>query len=388
MTEYIEKLRSICGLINSTPIDDYTTVMEMSVIIVRNFFNAKDTFLFTLDGGGELTCVSHTVKSGHTNGSGNYGPIPAYYAVMRNEKAVIAGDDDIGLAGYLEKPALIAPLIANGKPFGVAAINVPSPDTLSGNLSDEISTLFSIVANMMYNSFLFQALQRKESDLLTKNEELSLSLSRQQMLLKELHHRVKNNLQIILSIINLQVKREKEKPVVEAIKTVSSRIRSISVVHEKLLWEDEVSSIDFLQYLKEITSELYNTYCTGVRKCSMRVEGDHVLLSMDQAVPCGLIVNEAVTNALRHAFGPGSANDEVSVSVRKSGEGAVRLTVSDNGAGIPGGVDLRACDTLGFLLMHSLATSNLRGSIVLSGEAGVRIDVDFPLAAPAKQPFP
>lgn len=387
MTEYIEKIRSICGLINSTPIDDYTTVMEMSVIIVRNFFNARDTFLFTLDDEGVLSCVSHTVKNSNTNGFREYRPIPAYYAVMRNETAGIASDDDVELAGYLEKPALLAPLIANGRPFGIAAINAPSGDTLSGNLSDEISTLFSIVANMMYNSFLFRALQRKESDLLAKNEELSLSLSRQQMLLKELHHRVKNNLQIILSIINLQVKREKEKPVVEAIKTVSSRIRSISFVHEKLLWEEEVSSIDFLQYLRELTDELYNTYCTG-RLCSMCVDGDQVLLSMDQAVPCGLIVNEAVTNAIRHAFGPGSANPEISVSMRKSGEGAVRLTISDNGAGIPGGVDLRACDTLGFLLMHSLATSNLRGSIVLSGEAGVRIDVEFPLAAPAKQPFP
>lgn len=387
MSEYIEKIRSICGLINSTPIDDYATVMEMAAVMLKNYFNAGSALVFIIEKNGQLVCVSRTgygVEAEHAHG---FAAIPYFYAVMKSETISEAADAHRAEAPFLGNPSLLAPLIANGEPFGLAVINAPSENPITDDSSVEAGAVFSILSTLVYNAVLFRELHGKESDLLTKNEELSLSLSRQQMLLKELHHRVKNNLQIILSIINLQVKREKEKPVVEAIKTVSSRIRSISFVHEKLLWEDEVSSIDFLQYIRELTDELYNTYCTG-RLCSMRVEGDQVLLSMDQAVPCGLIVNEAVTNAIRHAFGPGSANPEISVSMRKSGEGAVRLTISDNGAGIPGGVDLRACDTLGFLLMHSLATSNLRGSIVLSGEAGVRIDVDFPLAAPAKQPFP
>ncbi len=381
MIAHLEKLHNICSLINATPVDDYATVMDISAIIAKNFLDALSAFIFILDEGKNLVCISDTVKNFETPSPGAYPAPPLFYSIMKNESTVTAGPDMISAAPYLEAPSLLVPLIANGSPIGVAAISRPDDIFLTPESSVIINTVFSIVSSLIYNGMLFAEKEKAAGKLNMKNIELAQSLASQQTLLQELHHRVKNNLQIILSIINLQLQRTGDPVVIEPIRIIGNRIRSIALVHEKLLWEDEISAIDFRKYIDDIAAELKRAYCTHHASYTIRIQGDELSLSLDQAIPCGLIINEAITNSMKYAFTPQNTDPRIDIALQKNPDGTATITVQDNGPGIREQIDPESAQTLGFMLMHSLATSNLRGRLSLDAARGVSITVSFPLLA-------
>ncbi len=379
MITHLGKLHDICSLINATPVDDYSTVMDISAIISKNFFNARSAFIFIFNERKDLVCISDTVKNFETPSEDAYPPLPLFYSIMKEESTVTAGEEMLRSAPYLEPPSLLVPLIANGSPIGVAAISRPSAEFLNPESSVIINTVFSIISSLIYNGIIFAEKEKAADALSMKNTELARSLSGQQTLLKELHHRVKNNLQIVLSLVNLQLQREENPSIIESIRTIGNRIRSIALVHEKLLWEDEISTIDFRKYIEDIAGELKGAYCAYHEACGIHIHGDDLHLSLDQAVACGLIVNEAVSNSMKYAFTPHSRNLEIDIGIRKSPDGTAAITMRDNGPGIKGQVEPGSAQTLGFMLMHSLATSNLRGSISIDTADGVAITIEFPV---------
>ncbi|RJP75261.1 MAG: PAS domain-containing protein [Candidatus Zixiibacteriota bacterium] len=181
---------------------------------------------------------------------------------------------------------------------------------------------------------------------------LKASLDEKVVLLKEIHHRVKNNLQIISALLGLQRGRVTDPGAETILRDSQNRIRSIALVHEKLYRSHDLARVDLAEYLGALAGSLVQSYAAAPR-VTLEIEAEPVHLDIDTILPCGLIVNELVSNALKHAF-PGRRDGAITVSLAAA-EGAVRLRVRDDGVGFPPEVDYRRSDSLGLQLIRSLA---------------------------------
>ncbi|MBN2098975.1 MAG: hypothetical protein JW753_05190 [Dehalococcoidia bacterium] len=198
---------------------------------------------------------------------------------------------------------------------------------------------------------------------------------RRGLLLKEVHHRVKNNLQVVSGLLYLQSKRMSDTNMVEMFKDSSNRIQSMSLIHQKLYQSNDAATIDFGGYVRDLVSALLPSY--GADRSVIRVvtDIDPAGLAMDSAVPCGLIINELVSNSFKHAF-PGGGPGEVRVTMSRHDGGKVSLVVSDNGIGLQQNVDILNAESLGLQLVVTLV-DQLRGSITLNREVGTKFTVEF-----------
>jgi PAS domain S-box-containing protein len=199
------------------------------------------------------------------------------------------------------------------------------------------------------------------------------SLQEKEVLLKEIHHRVKNNLQIISSLLNLQSEKINSENPARAFQESQDRIRSMALIHEKLYQSRDISRIDFAEYVRSLTSYLARSYVTG-RDVTIVVDIEDLSLGIDLAIPCGLIINELVSNALKYAF-PDGKTGEVRISLAQCGN-EYELTVSDNGAGLPAGLDFRNTSSLGLQLVNTLV-HQLEGDIALDTARGTRFSITF-----------
>ena len=200
------------------------------------------------------------------------------------------------------------------------------------------------------------------------------SLEEKELLLKEIHHRVKNNLQIISSLLNLQSRAIEDTHALEMLADSQNRVKSMALIHEKLYQSEDLARVDFADYIQTLASSLFQSYQMST-KIRLRVEVQDVMLGIDQAIPCGLIVNELVSNALKHGFVDG---DDGTVAVRfESVEGGrVALHVEDDGVGIAESIDVQTTESLGLNLV-SILVSQLNGDITLENTAGTHVTVQF-----------
>ncbi|ABL00607.1 PAS domain S-box protein [Pelobacter propionicus] len=209
-------------------------------------------------------------------------------------------------------------------------------------------------------------------------EKIRAALTEKVVLLKEIHHRVKNNLQIISTLLDLQAESVRDEGALCAFRESQDRIRAMALVHEKLYRTEDLSFIDFSGYIESLTAHLYNSYAIDFGRVSFSIDAGNVCLSIDQAIPCGLIISELVSNSLKYAF-PGSAAGNISVSIREQGDGMVSLTVADSGVGLPVNLDFTASETLGLQLVRMLV-KQLRGEIALDSSGGARFSIRFPMS--------
>ncbi len=208
---------------------------------------------------------------------------------------------------------------------------------------------------------------------------LRTSLNEKEVLLKEVHHRVKNSLQIVSSMLALQMRQVTSPQAIELLKESQTRIRSIALLHEKLYQSPSLARVDIPGYLRGIATELMGTY--GVTdQVALSVGAEDLRLGMDAAISCGLIVNELLSNALKHAF-PGGRRGTVRVILRREGEEVV-LEVTDDGVGFPPGIDFHHPDTLGLKLVCML-TEQIRGTIELERREGTKFVIRFAQGADA-----
>jgi len=201
------------------------------------------------------------------------------------------------------------------------------------------------------------------------------SLSEKEILLKEIHHRVKNNLQIVSSMLNLQMNQISDPRALELFQESQSRVRSIALFHEKLYQSKDLARVDVAEYLKGLATGLFATYGVDPDRLQLSVRADDVPLGVDAAISCGLIVNELVSNSLKHAF-PNGRHGTVRVNLRTAGLDAL-LEVADDGIGFPGHIDFRNPAALG-LKLASIFAEQLGGTIELDRSAGTRFTVTFP----------
>jgi len=206
-------------------------------------------------------------------------------------------------------------------------------------------------------------------------EALRASLHEKEILLKEIHHRVKNNMQVISSLLSLQSRHLTDKAAIEMFRESQQRIRSMALVHEKLYQSKDLSRIDFSKYIESLIMFLFHSYRVNSDLVRMKTEVRNVLLDINSAIPCGLIINELVMNAFKHAF-PGGRKGEIIVSLRPSGDDRFILSVSDDGVGFPAGLDFHKTETLGMQLVTMLV-DQLDGTISLERKRGTRFEVIF-----------
>lgn len=206
-------------------------------------------------------------------------------------------------------------------------------------------------------------------------ERIRESLEEKGLLLREIHHRVKNNLQIIISLFNLQSHYVNDKKALLALKEGQDRIKSMALIHERFYQNEGLSKIDFDDYIKRLVENLLLSSGIKPGRINTHVEADKISLDIDTAVPCGLIINELVSNALKHAFGESNTGN-LTVSLRYTSENMVRLIVGDDGIGLPEGFDIEKYDSLGMQLINALS-SQLEGKLTLQPGKGTTFILDF-----------
>jgi len=222
---------------------------------------------------------------------------------------------------------------------------------------------------------LERRVQERTAELAEVNETLRMSLTEKEVLLKEIHHRVRNNLQIVSSLLNLQSEHVEDAPTLAALRESQDRVRAMAQIHEKLYQSEGLSRIDVADYIRSMAASLFTSYGVRGDLISLKLEVDDVKLGLDTAIPCGLIINELISNALKHAFPNGRAG-EVRVALRSSGDGSLRLHVSDNGVGVPDGFDPRRSRSLGLQLVQALA-DQLDGTVEIRRDGGAVFEVRF-----------
>jgi len=204
-------------------------------------------------------------------------------------------------------------------------------------------------------------------------ETIKQSLHEKEVLLKEVHHRVKNNLQIISSILNLQSSSVSDKQTLDLLKNSQDRIRSMSLIHELLYQTKDFSTINFLEYIRSISTNLFQSYNQN-KNIDLVLELQPVALDLDLAIPCGLIINELITNSLKYAFEI-TGSGEVKIVLSQL-EDEVLLTIEDNGKGFPTTIDFRDTESLGMQLVVSLV-DQIDGEIKLESVSGTKYELRF-----------
>lgn len=202
------------------------------------------------------------------------------------------------------------------------------------------------------------------------------ALAEKETLLRELYHRTKNNMQVISSMLGLEAFQIDDPAVQTVFSEIQSRIHSMALVHQMLYQSQDLSRINVGDYLRLLSNALLDSYGVPVGRVMLALDVDDVWMSIDAAIPCGLIVNELVSNALKYAF-PGDRAGTVELSLTRLPDGDIVLGVCDDGVGVPEGFDLRRCDTLGMLTILSLAEHQLRGRLTFDTAAGVACEVRF-----------
>jgi two-component sensor histidine kinase len=199
--------------------------------------------------------------------------------------------------------------------------------------------------------------------------------SEKDVLLKEIHHRVKNNLMVVSSLLNLQSGSLADDATKKAVMDSQSRVKSMALIHQLLYQSDRFTNIDFPKYLEQLMSSLHNTYCKPGRKILHSIEADKINLDVDTAIPLGLIINELATNAYKYAFTDHSEG-RIEIEFRKNPDHQIMLRISDNGTGLPAGIDPGNSPSLGLKLVNILA-KQIMAKLNFSNESGTTIKIFF-----------
>jgi two-component sensor histidine kinase len=214
-------------------------------------------------------------------------------------------------------------------------------------------------------------------DRITAEKQLQTSIREKEVLLREIHHRVKNNLQIIDSLLYLQARAIRDQVnavAIDAFTESRSRIKSMATIHDRLYRSRDISGVDFGEYLQALVPELLNFYESSDR-IAVHIDSEPVYLPIDQAIPCGLIINELVTNALKHGF-PAGRTGTVNLGFHELPDGSWKLSVADDGAGMPGAWDLDNPASMGLRLVRDLVRQ-IDGQVLITSENGTCVSITF-----------
>lgn len=258
---------------------------------------------------------------------------------------------------------------------GTTAKTTGKRKTKSGEIIDTL--IYGVPVNVEGETIAIYGLYVDVTDSKEAEEKIKKSLKEKEVLLSEIHHRVKNNLAVITGLLELQAYNSSSEEAVQVLRDSQMRINSIALIHEKLYQREDLSEISFNTYLDELTDVIVSSLRTDQTDVTINIEADPVDLTITQAIPCGLILNELITNAYKHAF---KNQDEGTITILVNQDGQkVQLVVYDDGRGMPEKPDLENSDSLGVQLINTLSTQ-LRGTAsFVNNDPGTRFELEFEL---------
>lgn len=274
---------------------------------------------------------------------------------------------DLGVRSFISTPLKFDEQI-------IGFINVTSDTPNSFN--DDNNKVLMVVANQLAVAVYQAQLQVKLHE---HTQSLQNSLREKEVLLKEIHHRVKNNLQVISSLLYLNSKKIKDTETQNMFKDSQNRVKSIALVHERLYQSKDLGKIDFKEYVTRLTKDLFRSYAVNPSLIKLTIDINDIFISIDTAVPCGLIINEIISNAFKYAFpNPESRqkNCEIKISFNKIDNNILLMEISDNGIGLPEGIDVRKSQSLGLQLVDTLI-DQLEGILEIDSSNGTAFKFKF-----------
>lgn len=207
-------------------------------------------------------------------------------------------------------------------------------------------------------------------------ERLEASLREKETLLRELYHRTKNNMQVISNLIDLQVLAVNDEKTLKLFRETQNRIKTMALVHEKLYQSKDLSNLNLKDYIGDLANALLGSYQLSGDRISLKLDVETIPVSIDTATPCGLIINELMSNSLKHAF-PSERRGEVSLALHQSEKGEINMRFSDNGIGLPKGFDFKNTRSLGLTLIRNLSVKQLRGTVEVRTEHPTEFHIKF-----------
>ena len=257
-----------------------------------------------------------------------------------------------------------APIVLGGKTAGFLNINSNQTHQFIEDDARWLEAFAQHAATAINNANLFQRIKD--------------SLGEKEILLKEIHHRVKNNLQIINSLLSLQSAQIEDSRVGSVFHDSQNRVRSMALIHDMLYHSDSLSYIKFAEYIQDLVDYMCQVYQVDTAIIRMEIEAQEISLDIDTAVPCGMILTELISNALKHAF-PDQRSGKIRIELKPDRDNQVTLIVADDGVGMPEGIDLNNSSTLGLQLVGTL-TNQLDGKIELNSCAGTTYTLKFSIS--------
>ncbi|MCJ7499415.1 sensor histidine kinase, partial [bacterium] len=218
-------------------------------------------------------------------------------------------------------------------------------------------------------------LKKTEEALIKSEEQLRASLGEKEILLKEIHHRVKNNLQVISGLLDLQAHHIGDPAGREIYKESQNRVITMALIHEELYRSANLSQVDFSEYIQNLCENLMISYGVNRKRIKLDISAEKTDMVVDTAIPCGLIINELITNTLKHAF-PNKRKGTISLSFKQLKNKSYLLTVSDDGIGMPRNVDINKTKTLGMQLITVLV-GQLGGTLKIKRREGTSFMINF-----------
>jgi PAS domain S-box-containing protein len=294
----------------------------------------------------------------------------AAYVIEKNQPTLINKNEidhlvEIGAVetfGSQSKIWLGVPLRAKNEIVGIIAVQSYTSQTAYGDEELEILKFASDQIGL--------SIERKLAEV-----EIKASLDEKIVLLKEIHHRVKNNLQVISSLLYLQSKNLADKDALTIFIESQNRVRSMALVHEKLYQSENLAKINLRLYISDLVRFLFRSYETDPNQIKMNLDVENISVDVESAIPCGLIINELVSNSLKYAF-PNQGNGEITVRFKSKNKDQYRLSVSDNGIGLKGYLKTPNNKTLGLQLVDTLV-DQLHGKVEINGKLGSEFNISF-----------
>ena len=295
-------------------------------------------------------------------------------SVITGEKPVIANDPstDARRGGLPEGHPQIykflgIPFYHGGKLNGMIGV-ANRPEGYNEDIIEYLKPLLNTCANIIEAYRIDQ--RRKLAE-----KQIEVSLQEKETLLKEIHHRVKNNMQIISSLLLLQSQNIIDQKYLDIFNDSNNRILSMSLIHEKLYQSENLAQINIQGYINDLASNLMAAY-GGKGNAELEINVENIPLNINYAVPCGLILNELITNSLKYAF-PEDRHGKIKIVFQKKDGNMIHFSVSDDGIGISRDMDIRNTKSLGMHLINALAENQLHGEIILNRERGTEFQINF-----------
>jgi PAS domain S-box-containing protein len=289
------------------------------------------------------------------------------------------GSDLVGMKCYSTyhghdkacEPCIVKECFEDGKVHEFETeINTPKGEKRAARCTASIAAWSEDNRPKMVVEFLRDITERKRAE-----EQIEASLREKEVLLQEIHHRVKNNLQVISSLLNLQARYIKEDTYADMFTESHNRILSMALIHEELYQSKDLARIDLNNYIRHLANALFRSYGVDTGRIILTIDIADLVLDIGTAIPCGLIINELVSNALKYAF-PKDNKGKIKIALRSFNENEVELIVSDNGVGLPKDLDLTNPKSMGLRLIH-IMTKQIEGKLVLDRNDGTKFQIRF-----------